>query len=244
MSKSFDQLVAIMKRLKAPDGCPWDKEQTHKSLIPYLIEESYEVVDAILEEDPKQLKEELGDFLLQFVFHAQIGEENQHFTTDEIIEKITQKLIRRHPHVFDPQFKKNQISEKELAKNWERIKQEELTEKQKEGQKIKNGFASVPKELPALFEAYKLIKKQKKMANQKAKPQAKDNREQILKTIQEAQTELFQAIDSQNNEKVSELLGKILFESTRLACQLKINPEIALKEANHRFRKQPATQLD
>src|SRR6476620_9940251 len=108
MSKSFDDLVQLMARLRAPDGCPWDRKQTHESLKPYLVEEAYEVLEAIDHEDPRRLREELGDLLLQILFHTQIAGEHERFSIADVIQSLSEKLIRRHPHVFGSPEQKDQ----------------------------------------------------------------------------------------------------------------------------------------
>lgn len=153
MSEAIDRLVAVMDRLRSPGGCPWDAEQTHASLARYLLEETYEVLDAMDKEDPKELKEELGDLLLQVVFHARIAQEQDpDFTLDQIADGVASKLERRHPHVFsDLQV----TSTEELEENWAQIKKLE-----KDRESVVDG---VPKALPALQLATQLLYRSRKM---------------------------------------------------------------------------------
>ena len=146
----FDRLMEIMRRLRAPGGCPWDAEQSHDSLKRYLLEEAYEVIEAIDAKDPAHLKEELGDLLLQPVFHAAIAQEKGEFTMDDVLDAISEKLIRRHPHVFG-----NEVIETSAAQvqNWEKIKKEE------KGIERKTALSGVPPGLPALMQAQKITEK-------------------------------------------------------------------------------------
>ena len=146
--EQFQRLIEIMARLRSPDGCPWDKAQDHKSLKPYLIEEAYEVIDAIDSENPEKLAEELGDLLLHIVFHAQLGEEADKFNIEDICRKISDKLIGRHPHVFKD---KVELTESEVIDRWEIIKQNN-----NKGYSILDG---VPRALPALLKAYRIQEK-------------------------------------------------------------------------------------
>ncbi len=148
--KGFDRLVEIMRELRAPGGCPWDAEQTHESLKRYLLEECYEVIEAIDAKDPAHLKEELGDLMLQPIFHAAIAEERGEFTMEDVLDAINEKLVRRHPHVFGDQIVK---SADEQVANWERIKKAE------KGEERKSALSGVPPHLPALMKAHKITEK-------------------------------------------------------------------------------------
>src|SRR6266571_3478989 len=149
-NKGFDRLMEIMRKLRAPGGCPWDAEQSHESLKRYLIEEAYEVIEAIDKNDPELLKEELGDLLLQPVFHAAIAEENGSFTMDEVLAAINAKLVRRHPHVFGEERVKTAA---EQVENWERIKKGE------KGEERTSALSGVPPHMPALMKAQKITEK-------------------------------------------------------------------------------------
>ena len=150
---NFDQLIEIMAQLRGPEGCPWDREQTHKKLKPFLLEESYEVLDAIESGTDEDLVEELGDVLLQVVFHSQIGEEENRFTIDDVLEAIVDKLIRRHPHVFGDV--KIEDADHVVTK-WEQIK---LAERNNNQEKLASALDGVPAELPALLRAQRVQEK-------------------------------------------------------------------------------------
>jgi len=160
----LDNFVRTIARLRAPDGCPWDREQTHKTLARYLLEESYEVLDAINEEEPAKLKEELGDLLLQIVLNAQVAKDDGHFDMEDVAEAINNKMIRRHPHVFADTTVKDAG---EVVTRWQDIKaqekREELEKARANGDKIKEGHASaldgIPKSMPALMQALKISEK-------------------------------------------------------------------------------------
>ena len=157
MSERFDRVVEIMARLRGDGGCPWDRKQTRESLKPYLVEEAYEVLETIEKQDEAKLKEELGDVLLQVLFHAQIGRERKTFTIEDVLETLAEKLIRRHPHVFgettnNPPAK---ISAEEVVHRWEEIKRQEKAGQSDDGE-AGSALEGVPKSLPALLRAYQL----------------------------------------------------------------------------------------
>src|ERR1039457_3439710 len=151
---SFEKLVTIMRRLRGPGGCPWDAEQTHESLTRYLLEETYEVIEAIEEHTTEHLKEELGDLLLQPVFHAAIAEENGSFTIEDVIQGLNDKLIRRHPHVFGDMLITDSAAQVE---NWEQIKKIE------KGVQRSSALSGVPQHLPALLKAQKISEKESRV---------------------------------------------------------------------------------
>lgn len=222
MSANFDRLVEIMARLRAPGGCPWDREQTHQSIGFQLIEEAYETLKAIEDKNSAHLAEELGDLLLHVVFHAQIAEENNEFHLNDVITGLADKLIRRHPHVFSDVIVKNS---QEVIKNWEEIK---LTEK-----KYHSGTShldSVPDNLPALFEAFKLAKKAAKIGFDWEGP------EQVMAKIDEELVELKQALEQGHPPSIAEELGDVLFSIANLCRHLKVGPEQALRGTNQKFR--------
>ncbi len=216
----FEELVKIMYRLRRE--CPWDKEQTHDSLIPYMIEETYEVIDTIRSKDKKHLEEELGDLLLQVVFHAELATQSGDFNIDDVCRGITQKLIRRHPHVFGDT---NVSSADDVIKNWDQIKQEEKKNQQD------SYLESVPKSLPALFQSYKLCKKASKVGFDWPETQ------NVFDKIEEEFRELREAITEKNSDSIRHELGDILFSISNLCRFLKAEPEEALQECNGRFRK-------
>lgn len=231
MSKSFDELVAVMARLRAPGGCPWDHEQTYASLAQYLLEEAYETFDAIQEADKTgdttNLKEELGDLLLQVVFHSTIGNERGDFTIDEVCAGVTQKLILRHPHVFgDKQLARAQ----DVLDNWDELKADERAASGK-GEKAKDSILDdVPVHFPGLLEGLKLTKKAAKVGFDW------QDKEQIFEKIDEEAAELRQAIAGNETEHIAEEIGDLLFAVVNLARHLDVEPETALKRTNRKFR--------
>ncbi len=230
MSKSFDELISVMQRLRAPGGCPWDREQTYESLAPFLLEESYEAFDAIQEAsetgDTQNLQDELGDVLLQVVFHSAIGKEKGDFTIDDVSEGITQKLILRHPHVFSD---KSYESAEEVLSNWEDLKKAERKARGKEIDIEESILDEVPKTFTGLIEANKLTKKAAKVGFDW------ENTDQVFEKIEEELAELRVAI--KEDSKVSDELGDVLFSVVNLARRLGVEPEDALKKTNRKFRK-------
>jgi MazG family protein len=220
----FVRLVQLMKTLRAPGGCAWDAKQTHESLIPYLIEECYEVVDAIEEGQPEQLKEELGDLLVQFVFHGIVAEEKQSFEIDDAITAVVEKLIRRHPHVFGDLEKIATAGE--VRQQWEKQK---LSEKQSDG-KQKRLLDGAPKSMPGLTQAFRL--------GEKAAGVGFDWPDAVSVTgkVQEELAELKAAIESGDTENQTEEIGDLLFVVCSLSRKLGINPEQALKGSLRKFR--------
>ena len=215
MSK-LDQLRKIVKKLRSPDGCDWDKKQTHESLIPYLLEESHEVVEAIQSQNYESLIEELGDLFLDLIFQIDLGEDKNRFFLKDVFEGINNKLIKRHPHIFydkdDPRWKEG---------NWEESKQ-----KEKKRDSILDG---VPISLPALLRSRRI---QEKAANVGFDWEKKH---QVLLKIDEEIGELKEAIT--NNKGITEELGDVLFTVVNLSRHLDINPEQALNESTNKFMK-------
>jgi tetrapyrrole methylase family protein / MazG family protein len=231
MSKAFDDLVAVMQRLRAPGGCPWDHEQTYASLAQYLLEESYETFDAIQEADETgdttNLREELGDLLLQVVFHSTIGAERGDFTIDEVSEGVTQKLILRHPHVFgDTKLAKAQ----DVLDNWDQLKADERAASGKPQKTLESILDEVPVHFPALLEALKVSKKAAKVGFDWP------HTDQIFDKISEEANELREAIKEEDKEHVAEEIGDLLFAVVNLARKLDVEPETALKKTNRKFR--------
>ena len=232
MSTSFDELVSIMARLRAPGGCPWDREQTYSSLSQYLLEEAYETFDAIHEAeasgDTSALKEELGDLLLQVVFHSTIGAERGDFNIDDVASGVSQKLVLRHPHVFgDAKLERA----KDVLDNWDTLKE---NERKASGKKVKERDSildDVPLHFPALLEALKVTTKAAKVGFDWR------NLEEIFEKLSEEIAELRAAIDSNQKEKVDEEVGDLLFVIANLARRLDIEPETALKRSNRKFRR-------
>ena len=220
--RAFEDFQQIIARLRAPDGCPWDRKQTHLSLRPYLLEESYEVLEALDQENSEHLVEELGDLLLQIVLHAQIATEEQDFNMTDIVAGISEKIIRRHPHVFT---ELEVDSVEGVLNNWEQIKAEE---RKNNGQERKSMLDGIPNALPALTQADQI--------QQRAKRVGFDWKtiEPVIAKIHEELKELEEA--SSDVERQSEA-GDLLFAVVNLVRWLEIDPEMALRETNSRFRK-------
>jgi tetrapyrrole methylase family protein / MazG family protein len=232
MSRSFDELVSVMARLRAPGGCPWDREQTYASLSQYLLEEAYETFDAIHEADATgdvgNLKEELGDLLLQVVFHSTIGAEKGDFTIDEVADGVTQKLVLRHPHVFgDTKLERAE----DVLDNWDTLKANERAASGKEAKKADTILDEVPVHFPALLEALKITRKVAKVGFDW------QNEEQIFDKLQEEVVELRTAIEKNDRVNIDEEIGDLLFVVVNLARKLDIEPETALKKTNRKFRR-------
>jgi len=221
----LDPLVDILARLRSPDGCPWDKEQTHESLKPYLIEEAYEVLEAIDERKMDKICEELGDLLLQIVFHAQIGAENEYFNINDVILEITEKMVRRHPHVFGEIRVANS---KEVTVNWEKIK---AKEREAAGVTNRSVMSGIPKSLPALLRAEKIQKKAAKVGFDWP-----DYRGAWHK-VQEELREAAKALADGNLKELQEELGDLLFAITNVCRHLGIDPEASLNKTNEKFLK-------
>ena len=209
-----------MKTLRSDKGCPWDREQTHESLRPYLIEEAYEVLDAIDAKDDNELKIELGDLLLQVVFHAQLAHEEGLFSIDDVSSAVSEKLIRRHPHVFGDA--KADTSDQVLT-NWEKIKQSE------KGPGKKSVLDGLPSHLPALLKAFRI---QEKVARVNFDWQ---DIKAVFGKIREEISELEEAHDSTDQAAQEEEFGDLLFSLVNLARHLKVTPEDALRFTNEKF---------
>lgn len=222
--KSIDELIKTVSRLRDPKhGCPWDKIQTHKSLKRYLIEETYEAIDAIENNDSKSLMEELGDILLQIVLHSQIASEKKLFNFNNVADYINKKMINRHPHVFSNVIAKTPA---DVMKNWEIIKR-------KEKPKRKELLDGIPNSLPALLKALKISKKVTKEG-------FNWNNEKILwKTFKNEMSEFKQAVKQKNKRKhnITEELGDLLFMTVNLARWYKLDPEDALNIGLRKFVK-------
>ncbi len=216
----LQRLQAIVHRLRAPGGCPWDGEQTHASIASNLIEETYEVVDAIQREDWVHLREELGDLLLQVVFHAEMGQEVARFDLQEIARGISEKLVRRHPHVFALSAA---ITTDQVLNQWDEIKRLE------KGDQHEPYLHGVGKGLPSLLRAVKLQKKAAKVGFDWQSERG------VIAKIREELLELETAMDSENSEHVSEELGDVIFSVTNLSRFLDRDPELILARANDKF---------
>lgn len=215
-------LTEVMETLRSPGGCPWDIEQTHESLRRYMIEEVYEVIEAIENEDAPLLCEELGDLLLQIVFHARVAEECGQFSMQDVIDGVTEKMIRRHPHVFGD----ISVSDAgEVLVNWDAIKAQE-----KAGQR-KGALDGVSPGLPALMAAFKLQKKASKVGFDW------DEIKDVWEKVREELGELAEASAEKDKAKIEEEFGDVLFSLVNLSRFLHIEPETSLTAANHKFRR-------
>jgi tetrapyrrole methylase family protein/MazG family protein len=214
-------LVEIMARLRAPGGCPWDRRQTHTSLLPYLVEETFELKDAILARKPERMKEELGDLLLQIVFHAQMASERKRFDLEDVARGISEKLKRRHPHVFGPD--RRVISAEEVLGNWEKIK---LKEK---GARPASVLEGVPRSAPALLRAYRVQEKVAQFGFDWSRA------EEVEQKLQEEVREFHDALEGGDRRAVEEELGDLLFTLVNLARHLKVDPETALNRTSRKF---------
>lgn len=221
---SFEELVEIMKKLRAPEGCPWDRKQTLETLKGYVIEESYELIDAIDSKDVKNICEECGDLLLQIVFIAQIAAENDWFEVQEIIESLCDKLKRRHPHVFGDL--KVRDSE-EVRRNWDMIKLLERESKKEEPSRL----TGIPRSMPALLRAYAIQERAAKVGFD----WEKGNLDPIWAKIDEEIRELRKALDEGDAGEVKEEIGDLLFAVVNLSRHIGVNPEEALQGANEKF---------
>jgi len=214
-SSAFNRLVNIMNDLR--EQCPWDKKQTILTLRQLTIEETYELTDAITDENWKGIKEELGDILLHIVFYAKIGAEQNQFTLDEVINGVCEKLIFRHPHIYGDVIVKD---EEDVKRNWEKLKL-------KEGKT--SVLSGVPKTLPATIKAMRLQEKAKQVGFEW------ENMEQVWEKVEEEKTELFEAIASGNREDMEDELGDVFFSLINFARFLQLDAENALERTNKKF---------
>src|SRR5271169_859990 len=249
----FAKLVALQARLRAPNGCPWDREQTHASLRKFLIEETYEVLDAMESSDPHEFASELGDLLLQITFHSILAEETGAFTISDVIESIHSKMVRRHPHVFGDAKAKDSAA---VLKNWEQIKAAERAHANgKEGKAPQaNGakaaaesiLSGVPRSLPGVLEAYQLTRRAAHIGFDW------DNLAGIFEKLDEEKREILASLESATppssaagqraksglvSPHLEEEVGDLLFAAVNVARFLGADPEIALKKANRKFQK-------
>jgi len=222
--EKFSRLVNIMARLRSPDGCPWDREQTFESIKPYLLEETYEVIDAIDRRDWRLLAEELGDLMLQAVFFAQMAAEGNRFSIEDSLDAIVEKLIRRHPHVFAEGDAK---TPDQVKQRWDQIKREEKKELRQAPEGLLDG---VPRVQPALMEAQQLTSKAASVGFDW------QNADQVLAKLEEELKELADARRQALPEKVEEEVGDLLFVLVNLARLLKVDAEQAVRGTNAKFR--------
>jgi tetrapyrrole methylase family protein / MazG family protein len=223
----FLKLVELMDVLRSPEGCPWDREQTRETLKPMLIEEAYEVLEALDKEDPQELCEELGDLLFQVVFHARIAKEKGEFDAQEVCRRVYEKMVGRHPHVFGDA---NYEDAKELLKHWEDIK---AAEKRSTGRisARQSLLEGIPPGLPGVYTAYQIASKAARVGFDW--PDIQGIRDKILEEFAELQ----EAIASADQDRIKEEVGDLLFATLNIARHLKIDPETALNRANGKFSK-------
>jgi MazG family protein len=228
----FERLVEIMATLRGPDGCPWDKQQDFNSLKPMLVEEVYEVLEAVENQDFDGMAEELGDLLLHVVFHAHLGKESGQFDINTVLDKISDKLVRRHPHVFGAE---SASTPEEVIKNWEAIKAQEKAEKLKNRTPEQRSLLEgIPSKLPAIHEAHQISSRAARVGFDWP------DVEGIFDKLQEEVTELREVIssggDDGKRERLEDEIGDMLFVIVNIARYLKIDSESALKRANRKFK--------
>jgi MazG family protein len=231
----FEKLVAVQKRLRATQGCPWDREQTHATLRPYLIEEAYEVIDALDSGDDTKFAEEMGDLLLQVVFHSEIAREQERFSVADVLREIHDKMVRRHPHVFGDARAKNSA---EVLQNWERIKATERLEKDTSSensppkqQKPASLLDGVSRGLPAMLQGLQLTRKAARAGFDW------HDADGIFEKLREEMAEVRHALAEKDSKKAEEELGDLLFAVVNLSRFVQVDPEIALKKANAKFQR-------
>ncbi len=217
---NFDELIQILRKLRHPtEGCPWDNQQTHSSLVPNFIEELYEVVEAIEDKDDKALKEELGDLMLHIVFQAEIARERGAFEIQDVLKTLVDKLIRRHPHIFGDGYAKDAAG---VKMNWERIKKQEKRDRE-------SVLDGIPRALPALIKAWRMQEKAASVGFdwQDLGP--------VLAKMEEEKEELMSAIQSGDTECIEEEMGDLIFSVVNLARKLNIDAETALNRTIAKF---------
>jgi len=219
---AFERLILTMAYLRSEKGCAWDRKQTHKSLIPYLIEESYELVEAIEFENPEKIKEELGDLLCQIAFHAQMASEAGQFQIEDSLQAITEKLIERHPHIFKEE---KDLEPEEVRQQWEKIK---LIKRDGDN---KSAISGLPSGMPALLMAFRI--------GEKASGVGFDwkNSTDVLAKIDEEVAEIKKEVASKDKNRLSEEVGDLLFAIASFARKQGIDPEAALRQALRKFQK-------
>ncbi len=221
----FDKLVELMDRLRSPDGCPWDREQTRETLKPMLIEEAYEVLEALDSSEPDELCEELGDLLFQVIFHSRIAKERSEFDAYDVCRTVYEKMVNRHPHVFgDLSFE----SSEELLRNWEDIKAKEK-EAAGKSQSKESLLDGMPEGLPTMYRTYQMTAKASRVGFDW--PTLGGLRDKFLEEF----GELDEALSDDDSERIREEVGDLVFVALNIARYLEVDPETALKGANEKF---------
>ena len=235
VGEKFERLVEIMRALRAPGGCPWDREQTHASLRPFVLEETYEVLEAIDAGNLAELREELGDYLYEAVFLAQISEEAGDFTIGDAIDEVRAKLVRRHPHVFAKEQGDEGMTSGQVLERWETTKARERAAQGKPGKpSTKTTLSGVPRTLPSLLRAYEISARAAAVGFDWAKA------DDVLDKIEEEVAEVRREVESGATGHLSraeEEMGDLLFAIANLSRKLGIEPEAALRRANEKFTK-------
>jgi MazG family protein len=220
--KELKELLTLIKKLRAPDGCPWDRKQKQEDIGKYILEEAYEVIDALAQKDQQAIREELGDLLFQILFLAEMGEESGDFTLADILKKIREKMIRRHPHIFG---EKREITVKEVKENWQQIKK-----KEREGKSVQdNIFSNIPRTLPALKRAQKITAAAAAIGFDWPKT------ENVLEKLQEELAEFSTALNSNDQDKIREEFGDFIFTLVNLSRFIKVDAESALTGTTNKF---------
>ncbi len=237
MSNALQKLQHLMACLRDPElGCSWDKKQNYKSLAAYTLEEAYEVIDAIEREDFLHLEEELGDLLFQIIFYAQIAQEEGRFDFDDIVTGVTNKMLRRHPHVFPESDitrfgEPTQLTEEEIAEQWQKIKAEEKAQKTLHADHAVSILDDIPVSMPALMQAVKIQKKVSKVGFDWS------DIAPVFAKIREELDELEEAIEEQDRAHIEEEMGDVFFAMSNLARHLEVPPDVALNKTNVKFRR-------
>jgi tetrapyrrole methylase family protein/MazG family protein len=215
----FEDLLKIMEKLRGPQGCPWDKDQDRESLRPFLIEELYELLEALDENDAEKIKEELGDLLFQIVFHCQLSKEMEEFDINDVVDRIAEKMIKRHPHVFGD---KDIKTPEEVMVSWEEHKKKE----KKQQQSVTDG---VPRELPALLRAHRLQDRVSRVGFDW------ERIEDVFKKLEEELHELRIAVNTKDQRAIEEEIGDLFFVLVRVSSYVSVNPEDALRKTISKF---------
>jgi len=218
---NLKELIKVVETLRSENGCVWDRAQTHETLTPHMLEEAYEAVEAIKEKNPEHLREELGDVLLQVVLHSQIAKEAGEFDIEDVAKELKDKLIHRHPHVFGT---KHADTQQEVIENWEKLKQEEKTDR-------KSKMDGIPKTFPALMACQKISKRAVKAGFEW------DRVETLLDCIKSEYDEFKEAVEGGSKDEMEDEMGDIFFATVNLARWYKIDAEQALLRANEKFKK-------